>query len=135
VAAFRSGKTGRAADALHRLSAMTHASGTDWALGIKARSRARLSDGDTAERLYLEAIGRTRIRVELARAHLPVANGCAGMRNLGRGPMVRTATEVWGPRLGSGYAALGNAIGCAYGAGDSKRVASVARSPAPPTTT
>jgi hypothetical protein len=73
VAAFRSGKTERAADALHRLSAMTHASGTDWALGIEARSRALLSDGDTAERLYLEAIGRlgrTRIRVELARAHL-----------------------------------------------------------------
>ena len=73
VATFRSGKTERAADALHRLSAMTHASGTDWALGIEARSRARLSDGDTAERLYLEAIGRlgrTCIRVELARAHL-----------------------------------------------------------------
>ena len=73
VAAFRSGKTERAADELHRLSAMTHASGTDWALGIEARSRARLSDGDTAERLYLGAIGRlrrTRIRVELARAHL-----------------------------------------------------------------
>ena len=73
MAAFRSGKTERAADALHRLSAMTHASGTDWALGIEARSRARLSDGDTAERLYLEAIGRlgrTCIRVELARAHL-----------------------------------------------------------------
>ena len=74
VAAFRSGKTERAADALHRLSAMTHASGTDWALGIEARSRARLSDGDTAERLYLEAIGRlgrTCIRVELARCWLP----------------------------------------------------------------
>jgi hypothetical protein len=73
VAAFRSGKTERASDALHRLSAMTRASGTDWALGIEACSRALLSDGDTAERLYLEAIGRlgrTRIRVELARAHL-----------------------------------------------------------------
>ena len=80
VAAFRSGKTERAADALHRLSAMTHASGTDRALGIEARSRARLSDGDTAERLYLGAIGRLgriRIRVELARAHLLWANGCA----------------------------------------------------------
>jgi hypothetical protein len=80
VAAFRSGKTDGAADALHRLSAMTHASGTDWALGIEARSRARLSDGDTAERLYLEAIGRLgriRIRVELARAISSVANGCA----------------------------------------------------------
>jgi DNA-binding CsgD family transcriptional regulator len=80
VAAFRSGKTERAADALHRLSAMTHASGTDWALAIEARSRARLSDGDAAERLYLEAIGRlgrTRIRVELLAPISSVANGCA----------------------------------------------------------
>ncbi|HET6367496.1 MAG TPA: hypothetical protein VFG27_09745, partial [Pseudomonadales bacterium] len=73
VAAARSGVTELAADALERLSAMTRASGTDWALGIEARSRALLSDGDAAERLYLEAIdrlGRTRVRVELARAHL-----------------------------------------------------------------
>jgi DNA-binding CsgD family transcriptional regulator len=72
-AAARSGVTELAADALERLSAMTRASGTDWALGIEARSRALLSDGDAAERLYLEAIdrlGRTSIRVELARAHL-----------------------------------------------------------------
>ncbi|HEX3206101.1 MAG TPA: LuxR C-terminal-related transcriptional regulator, partial [Propionibacteriaceae bacterium] len=47
--------------------------GTDWALGVEARSRALLSEGEAAERLYLEAIerlGRTRIRVALARAHL-----------------------------------------------------------------
>ena len=47
--------------------------GTDWALGIEARSRALLSEGEAAERLYREAIerlGRTRLRPELARAHL-----------------------------------------------------------------
>ena len=56
-----------------RLAEMTRASGTDWALGMEARSRALLSEGDAAERLYREAIdrlGRTRVRVELARAHL-----------------------------------------------------------------
>jgi DNA-binding CsgD family transcriptional regulator len=51
----------------------TRAAGTDWALGIEARLRALLSDGDDAEELYLEAIGRlgrTSIRVQLARTHL-----------------------------------------------------------------
>jgi DNA-binding CsgD family transcriptional regulator len=70
-AATRSGKA--VGDALQRLSETTRASGTDWALGIEARSRALLSDGGTAERLYREAIdrlGRTRVRVDLARAHL-----------------------------------------------------------------
>ena len=46
---------------------------TEWALGIEARVRALLSEGDVAERLYRESIerlGRTRVRVELARAHL-----------------------------------------------------------------
>ncbi len=58
---------------LERLAAVTQASGTDWALGIEARSRALLRDGDTAESLYREAIerlARTRKRAELARAHL-----------------------------------------------------------------
>jgi DNA-binding CsgD family transcriptional regulator len=62
-----------AADAVGRLSQATAPSGTDWALGIEARSRALLSEGEAAERLYHEAIerlARTRIRVELARAHL-----------------------------------------------------------------
>ena len=46
---------------------------TEWALGEEARCRALLGDGDAAENLYREAIdrlGRTRIRVQLARAHL-----------------------------------------------------------------
>ena len=46
---------------------------TDWSLGIEARIRAFLSDGDAAERQYRESIdrlGRTRLRAELARSHL-----------------------------------------------------------------
>ena len=72
-AAVRSGKAELAVDALGRLSEMTAASGTDWALGVEARSRALLSDGEAAEPLYRQAIERlerTRVRVELARAHL-----------------------------------------------------------------
>jgi DNA-binding CsgD family transcriptional regulator len=72
-AATRTAKAALAADAFDRLSDATRGSVTDWALGIEARSRALLSDGETAERLYREAIdrlGRTRVRVALARAHL-----------------------------------------------------------------
>jgi DNA-binding CsgD family transcriptional regulator len=72
-AAVRSGQPARASDALQRLSEMTRASGTDWALGTEARSRALLSEGETAENYYREAIerlGRTRMRPAVARAHL-----------------------------------------------------------------
>ena len=72
-AAVRSGKAEVAVDGLGRLSEMTAASGTDWALGVEARSRALLSDRDAAEPLYRQAIERlerTRVRVELARAHI-----------------------------------------------------------------
>ena len=63
----------RAAGALKRLSAAARASETDWALGVEARSRALVSHDDNAEARYREAIdrlGRTRLRVDLARAHL-----------------------------------------------------------------
>ena len=72
-AAARAGAAERAADALRRLAEMTQASGTDWGAGVRARAEALLSADDAAEALYREAIerlGRTRVRVELARAHL-----------------------------------------------------------------
>ena len=72
-AASRTGKAELAADALERLAKTTRASGSDWALGLEARSRALLSSGEAAELLYREAIarlGRTRVRLALARAHL-----------------------------------------------------------------
>ena len=72
-AAVRTGQPARASGALQRLSETTGASGTDWALGTEARSRALLSEGETADNCYREAIerlGRTRMRPAVARAHL-----------------------------------------------------------------
>ncbi len=72
-AAARAGERRIAERALERLTLSTRPSGGDWALGIDARSRALLSDGDAADRLYQEAIERlqrTRVRVQLARTHL-----------------------------------------------------------------
>ena len=72
-AAVRSGEHRLAGRALVRLAQSTRAGDTDWGLGLEARSRALLSDGEVADSLYREAIerlGRTRSRLELARAHL-----------------------------------------------------------------
>ncbi|MEA2283321.1 MAG: hypothetical protein QOK21_3928, partial [Solirubrobacteraceae bacterium] len=72
-AAVRSGHPDRAAHAFQQLLPTTRAGGTEWALGIEARARALVSVGDTADALYRDAIerlARTRLRVELARAHL-----------------------------------------------------------------
>jgi DNA-binding CsgD family transcriptional regulator len=70
--ATRAGRPELATDALDRLTSKARASGTDWALGIEARSRALLGE-DGVESWFRKAIGhlsRTRIRTELARAHL-----------------------------------------------------------------
>ncbi len=72
-AATRSGETELATGALERINEATAVADNDWALGIRARSRALVSDGDAAEPLYREAVerlGRTRLRPELARAHM-----------------------------------------------------------------
>jgi DNA-binding CsgD family transcriptional regulator len=55
------------------MSERTRVTPTEWALGIEARIRAFLSEGEAAELLYRESIerlGRTCVRVELARGHL-----------------------------------------------------------------
>jgi ATP/maltotriose-dependent transcriptional regulator MalT len=72
-AAARAGDHRLARDALERLAETTQPCGTNLALGIEARSRALLSDGAAADDLYRQAIdrlSRTRLRPELARAHL-----------------------------------------------------------------
>jgi DNA-binding CsgD family transcriptional regulator len=72
-AAVRAGTPEAAAVARARLSDRARASGTDWVLGLAARSEALFIDDQRAEELYIEAVarlGRTRMAVDLARAHL-----------------------------------------------------------------
>jgi DNA-binding CsgD family transcriptional regulator/tetratricopeptide (TPR) repeat protein len=72
-AAVRTEQIGLAEDVYGRLAEATAASGTDWGLGLQARCQALLSHGEQAEHLYQQAIQRlatTRLRVDLARAHL-----------------------------------------------------------------
>jgi DNA-binding CsgD family transcriptional regulator len=72
-AASRTGDAKLVRAALEWLSERTGVRATEWALGIEARVRAFLSDGDDADRWYRESIarlGRTRVRAELARGHL-----------------------------------------------------------------
>jgi DNA-binding NarL/FixJ family response regulator len=72
-AAVRTARPDVAAGALAGVMAATAPSSTDWGRGMQARCRALLSEGESAERLYLDAIerlARTRRRPELARAHL-----------------------------------------------------------------
>src|SRR5262249_611195 len=72
-AAVRMGRADVAEEALLRLTRKTQACGTDWALGIEARSRAQLSQPDLAEHEFRKAIGyleKARVVAELARAHL-----------------------------------------------------------------
>ena len=72
-AASRTGDVELLRTALEWLGERTRVAPTDWVLGIEARVRALLSEGETAERHYRESIdhlGRTRLRVEFARGHL-----------------------------------------------------------------
>jgi DNA-binding CsgD family transcriptional regulator len=97
-AASRSGQERTAAAALEQLSAVTRASGTDWALGIEASRRALLCRGAAADALHREAIerlDRTLVRVELARAQLLYGEWLRreGRRTDARGQL-RTAHEA-----------------------------------------
>src|SRR4051794_31006959 len=72
-AAVRSAKPEIASGALERVMSATASCNTDWGRGIQARCRALMGEGESVERLHREAIerlARTRLRAELARAHL-----------------------------------------------------------------
>jgi DNA-binding CsgD family transcriptional regulator len=107
-AAAGSGVPGRAAGALQRLSATARASGSDWALGVEARSRALLSEGENAETLYREAIdrlGRTRVRMELGRAHLLYGEWLHRQnRRIDAREQLRTAHQMFATMGAGGFA-------------------------------
>ena len=107
-AATRSGAPELAAGALHRLSATACASGSDWALGVEARSRALLSEGENAEALYREAIdclGRTRVRMELGRAYLLYGEWLRGQnRRIDAREQLRTAHQMFASMGAEGFA-------------------------------
>jgi DNA-binding CsgD family transcriptional regulator len=72
-AASRTGDVELVRTALEWLSERTRVTPTDWALGIEARVRALISEGDVADGLYRESITRLRgapVRAELGRSHL-----------------------------------------------------------------
>jgi DNA-binding CsgD family transcriptional regulator len=97
-AAAKTGDVALIAAALEWLSERTRVLPTDWALGIEARIRALLGEGDAAESCYQESIerlGRTRIRAELARGHLLYGEWLRRERRRGEArEHLRTAYEM-----------------------------------------
>jgi DNA-binding CsgD family transcriptional regulator/tetratricopeptide (TPR) repeat protein len=122
-AAARSGDRRLAERALLRLTETTRPSGTDWALGVEARSRALLRDGGAAESLYREAIerlGRTGVRVQLARAHLVYGEWLRRERRrvdareqlrLAHGMFTSMGTEAFAARAARELLATGERVG------------------------
>jgi DNA-binding NarL/FixJ family response regulator len=98
-AAARCGDAERGMDALRRLTERTRPSGTDWALGIQARSQALLSDDEEADALYREAIERLRRggpAAFLARTHLVYGEWLRRRhRRLEAREQLRTAYELF----------------------------------------
>jgi DNA-binding CsgD family transcriptional regulator len=107
-AGVRSGATDATSAALDRLSARTQASGTDWALGIEAGSRALLSDTWDAEPLYREAVERlahSRGVVHLARARLLYGEWLRrGSRRVDAREQLRAAHEMFSDIGAEGFA-------------------------------
>jgi DNA-binding CsgD family transcriptional regulator len=94
--------------ALEWLSERTRVTPTKWALGIEARVRALLSEGQVAESLYRESIdllGLTRVRVELARAHLLYGEWLRRQnRRVDARAQLRTAHEMFASMGTEGFA-------------------------------
>ncbi len=85
--------------ALDWLSERTRVTGSGWAIGIEARVRALLSEGELADGLYRESIAhlaRSRVRLELARTHLLYGEWLRRQRRrLDAREQLRTALEMF----------------------------------------
>ncbi len=107
-AGVHAGERDDAAAALERLSERTRASGTEWALGIEAGSRALLSEGEDAEDLYREAVerlARSRGVVHLARARLRYGEWLRREnRRVDAREQLRAAYEMFSRIGGDGFA-------------------------------
>jgi DNA-binding CsgD family transcriptional regulator len=97
-AAARTGDTKLVQVAVEWLAERTRVTPTEWALGIEAQVRALLSEGEDAERRYRESIerlGRTRVRAQLARAHLLYGEWLRRERRTGQArEQLRTAYQM-----------------------------------------
>ena len=96
---MRSGRPDVANAAFDRLSERTRAAGSELARGVEARSKALLSEGALAERLYREAIdrlGRTRLAFELARTQLVYGEWLRrGKRRIEARALLRRAQDMF----------------------------------------
>ncbi|MDX6279091.1 MAG: hypothetical protein QOH03_162, partial [Kribbellaceae bacterium] len=107
--AVRAGRPELAADGFERLTEMMQACGTEWGLGLLARSKALLTTArEPAESAYQEAIerlGRSRMRMDLARAHLVYGEWLReGGRHQDARVELRTAYKMFATSGADGFA-------------------------------
>ena len=130
--AVRTGEMRIASDALDLLAERTRAGGTEEGLGVEAWCRALLSEGEAAERYYREAIGRlgaTRLRPDLARAHLLYGEWLRRERRRGEaGEQLRTAWRMLDEMGMEGFAERARRELLATGATAGERAGQAARS-------
>ena len=107
-AASRTGEEALVRSAREWLSERTHVTSSDWLLGIEARVRALLGEADGAERDYresIECLGRTRLRLELARGHLLYGEWLRReKRRFDAREQLRTALDLFGTIGADGFA-------------------------------
>jgi DNA-binding CsgD family transcriptional regulator len=95
------------ADALERLTEMTQACRTDWALGLEALCRGLVRESENDYREAIDRLSRTRVRGYLARAHLSYGEWLwRGERRDDAREQFRTAHEMFTAMGMEAFAAL-----------------------------